>query len=52
MTNAFAQARKNMVDCQLNTNGITERKVLDAFGEVPREKFIPEPYKSVAYIDS
>jgi protein-L-isoaspartate(D-aspartate) O-methyltransferase len=47
-----AQARKNMVDCQLNTNGVIVPDVLAAFSEVPRELFVPAPYQDVAYIDT
>ncbi|MCB9991812.1 MAG: protein-L-isoaspartate O-methyltransferase [Rhodospirillales bacterium] len=47
----YAQARKNMLDCQLAPNGITEQAVLDAFETVPRELFLPESRRNVAYLD-
>ena len=45
------QARLNMVDCQLMTNGITDEGVIAAFSTIPRELFLPEALKGVAYID-
>jgi protein-L-isoaspartate(D-aspartate) O-methyltransferase len=47
----FARARKLMVDNQLRTSGITDRRLLVAMGEVPREKFVPEVRQGLAYID-
>jgi protein-L-isoaspartate(D-aspartate) O-methyltransferase len=45
------RARKLMVDNQLRTSGITDRRLLAAMGEVPREKFVPEVRRALAYID-
>lgn len=47
----FDRARKVMVDNQLRTAGVTDRRVLAAMGEVPRERFVPEVRKALAYID-
>lgn len=47
----FAQARKTMVDNQLRTSGVTDRRLLAAMGEVPREKFVPASRRPLAYID-
>lgn len=47
----FARARRTMVDNQLRTSGITDRRLLAAMGEVPRERFVPEARQSLAYID-
>lgn len=47
----FATLRRNMVDSQVAPNEITDRRVLRAMGEVPREAFVNEAQKSVAYID-
>lgn len=47
----YARARKLMVDNQLRTGGITDRRVLVAMGEVPREQFVPPARQSLAYID-
>ena len=47
----FALARKTMVDNQLRTSAITDRRLLGAMGEVPREKFVPATRQGLAYID-
>jgi protein-L-isoaspartate(D-aspartate) O-methyltransferase len=47
----FAHARRLMVDNQLRTSGITDRRLLAAMGEVPREQFVPEARRALAYID-
>ncbi|MBP6769717.1 MAG: protein-L-isoaspartate O-methyltransferase [Reyranella sp.] len=50
MTN-FALARRNMVDGQLRPNRINDAGLLAALGELPRERFLPEGLRSVAYAD-
>jgi len=47
----YTHARKLMVDNQLRTSGITDRRVLAAMGEVPRETFVPPARQALAYID-
>jgi protein-L-isoaspartate(D-aspartate) O-methyltransferase len=47
----FAALRRNMVDSQVLPNDITDRRLLRAMGEVPREAFVAEAQKPVAYID-
>lgn len=47
----FTQARKLMVDNQLRTSGITDRRLLGAMGQVPREHFVPPARQPLAYID-
>jgi protein-L-isoaspartate(D-aspartate) O-methyltransferase len=47
----FALARRNMVDGQLRPNRVTNAALLAAIGELPRERFLPEGLKSVAYAD-
>jgi protein-L-isoaspartate(D-aspartate) O-methyltransferase len=47
----FAKARTTMVDCQIRTVDVTEYDVLDAFAAVPRENFVPDHLKPLAYID-
>jgi protein-L-isoaspartate(D-aspartate) O-methyltransferase len=39
------------VDNQLRTSSITDRRLLGAMGELPRELFVPESRRSLAYID-
>ena len=47
----FAAARLNMVESQLRTNKVTDEGVLDAFLNVPRERFVPPALHEVAYFD-
>ena len=47
----YAQARRNMVDCQLRTADVTDRAILAAMGEVPRERFVPAERVDLAYSD-
>lgn len=47
----YEAARLHMVDSQLKTNRVTQVAVLEAFENVPREKFVPDHRKGVAYID-
>jgi protein-L-isoaspartate(D-aspartate) O-methyltransferase len=47
----FALARRNMIDGQLRPNKVTNTALLAAIGELPREKFLPEAVRSVAYAD-
>lgn len=47
----FALARKNMVDSQLLTSAITDRRILNRMGELPREKFLPPSRQATAYVD-
>jgi protein-L-isoaspartate(D-aspartate) O-methyltransferase len=47
----FEIARKNMVEMQLRTSGITDRRLLQVMGHVPRENFVPESRKVLAYSD-
>ena len=43
--------RANMVEHQLRRRGITDSRVLDAMGEVPREAFVPDTRRRDAYAD-
>jgi protein-L-isoaspartate(D-aspartate) O-methyltransferase len=47
----FAAEREAMVDRQLRRRGITERRILDAFLEVPRENFVSPEHAHLAYGD-
>ena len=47
----FATARRNMVDSQLRPNRVADEALLEAFSAVPRERFVPEERRSIAYID-
>ena len=48
---SFAAARNNMVESQLRPNRVTDENVLAAFGSVPRELFVPESMRGIAYVD-
>jgi protein-L-isoaspartate(D-aspartate) O-methyltransferase len=48
----FETARRYMVDNQLRTAGITDRRILGAMGAVPRERFVPGDRKAIAYVDT
>lgn len=47
----FAAARRNMVDGQIRTADVTDLKLLWAFQEIPRERFVPAESASLAYVD-
>lgn len=40
-----------MVNRQLGRRGISDQRVLDAMGEVPRELFVPEENRGLSYTD-
>lgn len=46
-----AEARRRMVENQLKPNRITDRRLLAAMAEVPRELFVPPTLRNVAYVD-
>jgi|HubBroStandDraft_6_1064221.scaffolds.fasta_scaffold265282_2 protein-L-isoaspartate(D-aspartate) O-methyltransferase len=48
----YAAQRSNMVASQILANGITDPRLLDAFGAVPREAFVRAEKRSVAYADA
>jgi protein-L-isoaspartate(D-aspartate) O-methyltransferase len=47
----FAALREEMVERQIVRRGIANRRILDAFREVPRELFVPEGVRDFAYED-
>jgi len=47
----YAAARAAMIESQLRPQGVTDRRVLDAMGNVARELFVPEAARSSAYSD-
>lgn len=47
----FASARYNMIESQIRPNDVTDRAVLQAMAETPRELFVPAAKRSVAYQD-
>jgi protein-L-isoaspartate(D-aspartate) O-methyltransferase len=47
----FAVQRQNMVESQVRPNGITDARVIDAMAAVPRELFVPQERRALAYMD-
>ncbi|MEI2388071.1 protein-L-isoaspartate O-methyltransferase [Breoghania sp. JC706] len=47
----FEDMRRRMVDNQLRTRDITDYRILDAMGTVPRELFVPKAKRPFAYSD-
>ena len=48
----FAAARRNMVDCQLRPNKVTDVRIVAAMSELPRERFVQPAHQAVAYVDA
>jgi protein-L-isoaspartate(D-aspartate) O-methyltransferase len=47
----YERARRFMVDNQLRTSHVTDRRILAEMGRLPRELFLAESRRSLAYID-
>lgn len=47
----YAAARQAMVDSQLRPQGVNDPSVIAAMSLVPREKFVPEDQRALAYVD-
>lgn len=47
----FSTARQKMVDGQVRTNDVTDRRILDAMLAVSREAFVPASRQALAYLD-
>lgn len=47
----FALQRKNMVESQVRPSDITDRRIIRAMLELPREAFCPQAFQSTAYRD-
>lgn len=50
MTDSTTQ-RLNMVESQVRPSDITDRRIIRAMLELPREAFVPEPLRALAYMD-
>ncbi len=48
----FTAMRDAMVVSQLRTSGVDDRRVIDAMARVPREDFVPESVRALAYRDT
>lgn len=51
MTTNTKLARKSMLQGQIFTNRVTDGLVLEALRAIPREDFVADKYKNVAYVD-
>ena len=47
----FAKARTAMIESQLQTSGVFNARVLEAFLKVPRELFVDKELRQFAYVD-
>ena len=48
----FETARFNMVEQQIRTWDVLDQRVLDLLFEVPREDFVPEEYRTLAFAET
>ena len=46
------QARFNMIEQQIRPWEVLDQQVLDLMSQVPREKFVPETYRHLAFTDT
>lgn len=44
-------ARFNMIEGQIRPNDVTDSRIIAAFGQIPREQFVPPALRGVAYVD-
>lgn len=51
MTIDFSQAREKMVEQQIRPWDVLDLRVLEVLARLPREAFVPEAYKTLAYVD-
>lgn len=47
----FSTARQKMVDGQVRPSDVTDIRIIDAMLEVPREAFVPQSQRALAYLD-
>jgi len=47
----YAVARQHMIDSQIKTNKVTDPSVIEALAALPREAFVADAQKKLAYID-
>jgi len=47
----YALARHNMVEGQIRPNKVTDPALIEALQTLPRERFVPEHLRSIAYVD-
>src|SRR5205085_12381348 len=47
----FSTARQKMVDGQVRPGDVTDLRIIEAMLSVPREAFVPEQRRALAYLD-
>jgi protein-L-isoaspartate(D-aspartate) O-methyltransferase len=47
----YEAARTHMIESQIRPNKVTDERVLEAFGRIRRELFVPGHLQAIAYID-
>jgi protein-L-isoaspartate(D-aspartate) O-methyltransferase len=47
----FSTARQKMVDGQVRPSDVTDIRIIDAMLAIPREAFVPQAQRSLAYLD-
>src|SRR3984893_7152087 len=47
----FSTARQKMVDGQVRPSDVTDLRIIDAMLTVPREAFVPDSQRALAYLD-
>jgi protein-L-isoaspartate(D-aspartate) O-methyltransferase len=47
----FTLARVRMIESQIRPNGVTDRRIIQAMADIPRENFVPPQRRSLAYMD-
>lgn len=48
----YAVLRRNMVESQVRPGDVTDRRIIRAMGDLPRERFVAEPSRAFAYMDA
>ncbi|MGH8626247.1 MAG: protein-L-isoaspartate O-methyltransferase family protein [Gammaproteobacteria bacterium] len=48
----FEQARINMIEQQIRPWEVLDQRVLDQIGEIPREEFVPQRFRKLAFSDT
>ena len=52
MSDDYVQvARRNMVKCQIQPDGVSDERILSAFSSVNRQTFVPDEFTAIAYSD-
>lgn len=47
----YATQRNNMVESQVRPSDVTDRRIIRAMLDLPRERFVPERFRALAYMD-